>query len=53
VWVIYKTVSASNAAQNWTLGSTVIVGVVLMIIVRLVMRPSFFQTPRESYSPEA
>jgi amino acid transporter len=53
VWVIYKTVTAANAAQNWTLGGTVIVGVILMIAVRLFLRPAFFRTPRESYTPGA
>jgi amino acid transporter len=50
VWVIYKEVAIANAAQNWTLGGTVIAGVVLMIVVRVFMRPAFFHTPRESYS---
>jgi hypothetical protein len=48
VWVVYKSVQSANAAQNLTLAGVVVAGLVLMILVRLILRPAFFRTARES-----
>jgi hypothetical protein len=41
-------VQSANAAQNLTLAGVVVAGLVLMILVRLILRPAFFHTARES-----
>lgn len=47
-WVVVKSLQGSSASQNWSLAGVVIVGLVLMLLARLILRPTFFHIQRES-----
>jgi amino acid transporter len=47
-WVLAKTLSMAPAAQVWSLAGIAGVGMVVMLAVRIFLRPAFFQVPRES-----
>ena len=47
IWIIFKTVDTLPTSGNWSLIGIVASGILVMILVRITLRPSFFQTPRE------
>ena len=47
-WVLARTLSVAPAAQVWSLIGVAGTGVVVMLAVRVFLRPAFFQLPRES-----
>jgi hypothetical protein len=47
IWIIVKSVGTLPSSGNWSLIGIVASGILVMILVRIIMRPSFFQTPRE------
>jgi uncharacterized membrane protein len=50
-WIMVKSLQAAPAAQIWSLVAIIAVGVVLMLIARLVLRPQFFHLRRETEGP--
>ncbi|HXW45390.1 MAG TPA: APC family permease [Streptosporangiaceae bacterium] len=51
-WIAIKSIFEAPAAQNYSLLGFLIAGIVLLIVARFVLRSTFFQTKRESWSPE-
>jgi amino acid transporter len=51
-WVAIKSISTAPAAQNYSLLGFVVVGAILILIARFVLRSPFFQIKRESWKPE-
>jgi amino acid transporter len=47
IWIVVKSVGTLPASGIWSLIGIVASGILVMILVRIIMRPSFFQTPRE------
>ena len=47
-WIFVKSLQAAAAPQIWSLVGIVGVGVILMLIARLVLRPQFFHLKRET-----
>ena len=47
IWIIVKSVDTLPTSGNWSLIGIVASGILVMILVRITLRPSFFQTPRE------
>jgi len=47
-WIVVKFMQGSTAAENWSLGGVVAVGIILMLVARFGLRSSFFSLPRES-----
>jgi amino acid transporter len=47
-WIVVKSVKVAPPAQIWSLAGVVVVGIVLMLIARLVLRSPSFQVERES-----
>ena len=47
-WIIYRSVQQAPAAQNWSLAGIVILGLILMLAARFVLRSPFFGIRRES-----
>ncbi len=47
-WIFVKSVQTAPAAQVWSLIGIVGVGIVLMLVARLVLRPQFFHLRRET-----
>jgi amino acid transporter len=47
-WIFVKTLSTAPAAQVWSLVAIVVVGLVLMLSARFVLKSPFFQMQRES-----
>jgi amino acid transporter len=47
-WIFVKSVQVASSPQIWSLVGIVGVGVLLMIIARLVLRPQFFHLRRET-----
>ena len=52
VWIMVRSVQAGSAAERWSLFGVVAAGLLVMLAVRFVLRPPFFQTPRESAAKE-
>jgi hypothetical protein len=50
-WIIFKSVQSAPASQVWSLVGVVVVGVVVMVGSRFVLRSPFFQIARESDTP--
>ena len=50
-WIMVKSLQAAPAAQIWSLVAIIAVGVVLMLVARLVLRPQFFHLRRETEGP--
>ncbi len=48
VWMVEKSMSAAPAAQNFSMLGIVVVGLLLMLVARFVLKSWFFQIPRES-----
>ena len=51
-WIIVKTVQTSPASARWSLIGIAGAGLLVMTLVRVIMRPPYFQTARESASRE-
>jgi uncharacterized membrane protein len=47
-WILVKSIQAAPAAQVWSLIGIVGVGIVLMLVARLILRPQFFHLRRET-----
>jgi amino acid transporter len=47
-WIIVKSMLQAPANQNWSILGIVIVGLILMVVVRLVLRSDFWGIQRES-----
>ena len=45
-----RTVQTGTAPERWSLIGTVAAGVLVMLAVRVIVQPDFFQTPRERAS---
>jgi amino acid transporter len=52
-WIAIKSILSAPAAQNYSLLGFVVIGVILIFIARFVLRSSFFQIKRESWTPES
>jgi len=50
-WIVVKSLLAAPAPQLWSLVGVIVVGLVLLIAARLVLRSPFFQITRESERP--
>ena len=50
-WILVKTLQAAPTSQLWTLVAIIGVGVVLMLVARIVLRPQFFHLRRETEGP--
>jgi len=51
-WIFVKSLQNAPWSQRWSLIGIIIGGLILMINARFVLRSSFFQIKRESYTPE-
>jgi amino acid transporter len=47
-WILVKSLQAAPSAQIWSLVSIVGVGIALMLVARVVLRPQFFHLRRET-----
>jgi MFS family permease len=47
-WIFVKSLGEAPWSQRWSLIAIVIVGLVLLLVARFVLRSSFFQLQRES-----
>jgi amino acid transporter len=47
IWIVVKSVGTLPASGIWSLIGIVASGLLVMVLVRIIMRPTFFQTPRE------
>jgi hypothetical protein len=52
-WVSVKPLQAATAPRVWSLAGVVAAGLLLVLVARFVLRPSFFQAGRESGEPRA
>ena len=50
-WIIFRSMQSAPASQVWSLVGVVVVGVVVMVGSRFVLRSPFFQIARESDTP--
>jgi len=50
VWIAVKSLQSAPASERWSLIGIVASGLLVMLAVRVFLRPSFFHTPRESAS---
>ena len=50
-WILVKSVQAAPASQIWTMVAIIAVGIVLMLVARVVLRPQFFHLRRETEGP--
>jgi len=48
VWIIVKSMLQAGAPENWSILGTVVLGLVLMLVARFVLRSPFFGIRRES-----
>jgi amino acid transporter len=46
-WIVWKSVQGEAASQRWSLTGIIVSGLLVMVAVRVILRPSYFQTPRE------
>jgi amino acid transporter len=47
-WILVKSIQAATGPQIWSLVGIMAVGVILMLVARLVLRPQFFHLRRET-----
>lgn len=47
-WIIWKSIGSAAPAQNWSLVGIIAAGLLIMVAVRLLSRPEYFQTARET-----
>jgi amino acid transporter len=52
VWIIYRSMQLAPASQNWSLVGITVVGLILMLVARFILRSAYFHLPRESASRE-
>ena len=50
-WILVRSVQAAPASQIWTMVAIIAVGIVLMLVARVVLRPQFFHLRRETEGP--
>jgi amino acid transporter len=50
VWVLVKFLQGTNTSSLWSVVGIVVVGIVLMLVGRLILRSPFYGIPRESDS---
>jgi len=50
-WILVKSLQAAPTSQLWTMAAIIGVGVVLMLVARIVLRPQFFHLRRETEGP--
>jgi amino acid transporter len=50
-WILVKALQVAPASQIWTLVAIIGVGIVLMLVARIVLRPQFFHLRRETEGP--
>ena len=50
IWIIFKTVQTASAAEIWSLIGIIAAGILVMLAVRVFLRPQFFSVRRESAS---
>jgi len=50
-WILVKSLQAAPPAQIWSLVAIIGVGIILMLIARVVLRPQFFHLKRETEGP--
>jgi hypothetical protein len=48
IWITVKTLQTATAPEFWSLIGITASGVLVMLLVRVILRPDFFRTPRES-----
>lgn len=48
VWIMFKSIQGESSGQKWALVGIVAVGALVMVSVRVILRPDFFHLPRES-----
>jgi amino acid transporter len=46
-WIMWKSIQGESAGQKWALAGILASGIVLMVAIRITMRPSFFKLPQE------
>jgi len=46
-WIVVRTVQTGTSPERWSLIGIVAAGVLVMLAVRVIVRPEFFRTPRE------
>jgi hypothetical protein len=51
-WIIVRTVQTAPASARWSLVGIAGAGLLVMALVRVIMRPPYFQTPRESWGEQ-
>lgn len=49
-WIVVRTVQTGTSPERWSLIGIVAAGVIVMLAVRVIVRPEFFRTPRERAS---
>ncbi len=52
-WIVVKSLIGGTGPEIWSLVGVVLVGIVLMLIARIVLRSPFFKTQRESEPRQA
>jgi amino acid transporter len=52
-WIVWKSIAAAAPAQNWSLLGIIGAGLVIMLAVRLVTRPEYFRTARETAATDS
>jgi amino acid transporter len=52
VWIMFKSIQGETAGQKWAIVGILAVGIAVMAIVRVTLRPDFFKMPREAASKE-
>jgi len=50
IWMVEKSLVEAAAAERWSMVGVVVVGLLLMLVARFVLKSWFFQIPRESDS---
>jgi len=50
-WILVKSLQAAPPAQLWSMVAIIGVGIILMLIARVVLRPQFFHLKRETEGP--
>ncbi len=48
IWLLVKSLQTSSSAENWSMIVIIVIGLVLMVIARLVLKSPFFKIKRES-----
>jgi amino acid transporter len=50
-WIMVKSLQTAPASQIWSLVGIVVIGMIVMLAARLVLRPQFFHLRRETEGP--